>query len=147
MGELSQASLCSYTPAALPSPDTVACGAYEGNALYCVQDNSLSWDNTLLDGDSGRYGIATALILAHEWGHRNQAVQGTITLQGNHAYNIQLELGADCQAGVFSAAEESRYNISPKVLGQAFSLFCSLGDAAGTPWFDPSAHGTCTPSA
>ena len=122
-----------------------------GNAMYCSLDDQLASDTRLvasLDDEFGKnaYGpIPSAIVLAHEWGHRNQvAMAYPVGTRSKLAYSIQLELNADCQAGMFAAVEELRYGLSAGALGEIFKLFCSLGDPQGTTWFGETTHGTCS---
>jgi predicted metalloprotease len=82
--------------------------------------------------------------LAHEWGHLNQARIGLLPAAPPFRYTIQNELQADCQAGVYVGLEQLlNRGLTDGDALNAFGTFCELEDRAGTPWFDPTAHGSC----
>ena len=79
------------------------------------------------------------MIIAHAWGHRNQASAG---LFNSGRSTFQNEQHADCQAGIFAAVAEARGLLQ---MGDVMEAFASLCAASGTSgWFDPSSHGTCS---
>jgi predicted metalloprotease len=109
-----------------------------GNAFYCPNDNSIGWDFNCMTDEARAFGeFAPVVILAHEWGHRNQAVLGF------QASSIAIELNADCQAGIFAAVQESLGMLQMGDVCAAFQTFCAAGDPDDTPWFAPNAHGVC----
>jgi len=129
--------ICSYSPY-----DALAggCGPLApGNAFYCAVDNTVSWDYEFLNGQYYMFGdFARVTIIAHEWGHRNQAALG---LFGGNRTTFQNEQHADCQAGIFAAVAEARGFVD---MGDPMEAFASLCSAAGlSGWFDPTSHGTC----
>lgn len=131
-------TICAYQPFAGAGN---ACGALPpNNAVYCGGDNSISWDVQFMDAQFAQFGdFAPVVVVAHEWGHRNDAANG---LLGNPSIpQVYKELHADCQAGIFAAFEESRGLLSMGDAEEAFRSLCSLGGASG--WFDPSGHGSC----
>ena len=49
----------------------------ENNAFYCSIDDSVAYDVSFLRGIESKYGkFAAATVMAHEWGHLNQARLG-----------------------------------------------------------------------
>ena len=118
-----------------------ACGPLSpNNAFYCGGDDSVSYDvpfmNQLL---AGRGTFVPVVVLAHEWGHLNQARTG---LNLPPRLVLQNELHADCQAGIFTAVEELEGHLEIGDAQAAFEAFCAFGDPA-TPWFNPNGHGSC----
>jgi hypothetical protein len=110
------------------------------NAFYCVPDDDISFDSDFV---SRRYdALGDALVyylIGHEYAH---AVQARLNIK--HQYTIDQELQADCFAGAYLGDQ-----IRAKVLviedGDISELLAglrSVGDPAGTPWFDPRAHGS-----
>lgn len=65
-----------------------------GNALYCVAEDYLAWDEDLMDAGYGQIGDGWVyVVIAHEWAH---AVQARL---GRAGATTQTELQADCLAG------------------------------------------------
>jgi len=129
--------ICSYLPG---EEREGGCGpALEGNAFYCPADNTIGWDEVFMSEQYEQFGsFAYVMILAHEWGHRNQEYVG---LFDDRRTAFQNEQHADCQAGVFTAVEESRGMLEMGDVMTAFNSLCALGGTSG--WFDPTSHGTC----
>ena len=132
------AVLCSYDGQAAPIGP---CGPLvANNALYCTADDSIAWDVNFMNAQVFQHGdFAAVAIVAHEWGHRNQALVGLLTGVSNKA----LELHADCQAGVYAAVAEARGLLDMGDPCEAFASLCAQGDPVATPWFQVGAHGTC----
>ena len=77
------------------------------------------------------------IFLAHEYGH---VVQNGLNLE-----NPYKELQADCLAGYYMGYENCQGNVSESDVMATYSHFCDIGNVAmNTPWWDTSAHGTCT---
>jgi hypothetical protein len=133
------ATMCVYDGGAGGSG---ACGPYSPqNAFYCGADDSFGYDANLwnkLVQQSGDF--AAVIVLAHEWGHLNQARLGIFNL---NLPTISTELHADCQAGIFAAYVQQVGYLDKGDLCEAFTTFCGLADPVGMPWFQPGAHGTC----
>lgn len=129
--------ICSYDGSVQISS---ACGPLATNgAFQCPLDDSIAWDVDFMNSQAAMHGdFAPVTIAAHEWGHRNQAFLGLGPV------NKSLELHADCQAGMFAAVAEHRGLLDMGDVYEAFSSLCMAGDAMGSPWFTPGAHGTCT---
>jgi predicted metalloprotease len=84
--------------------------------------------------------FAFAYVVAHEWGHHLQNVLGI--LHKSHLKSIQIELQADCLAGVWSYSTWARDLLEPGDIPKAVRLARLAGDTPGTPKNDPTAHGT-----
>jgi predicted metalloprotease len=84
--------------------------------------------------------FAIAYLVAHEWGHHLQDVLGI--LRNSHLKSIQIELQADCLAGVWSHSTWARGLLQPGDIPEAIKLAHLAGDAPGTPKNDPQAHGS-----
>jgi predicted metalloprotease len=111
------------------------------NAIYCPMDDSIQWDGNFLYGLYKEFGdFAPALVLAHEWGH---AVQQRLGLLSTASYTIERELQADCLAGAWTRyAEVVQKILEPGDIDEGIRTLFEVRDKVGTPWFDPSAHGT-----
>jgi len=96
-----------------------ACGAGQAamGPFYCPNDQRIYIDPTFFSELSGRFGasgdFAQAYVIAHEVGHHVQNLEGTLDqahsaqarasqTEGN-AIQVQVELQADCYAGVWAA--------------------------------------------
>lgn len=82
--------------------------------------------------------VPADMVMAHEFGH---SVQGWLGLP---ALGKQKELQADCLAGFYLGSRVRRGLATTADLSAAFFTACSYGDPYLAPWFDLSAHGTCT---
>ena len=97
-----------------------ACGAGQAamGPFYCPNDQRIYIDPTFFDELSRRFGapgdFAAAYVIAHEVGHHVQNLEGTLDkaqaaqaqtskTEGN-AIQVQVELQADCYAGVWAAS-------------------------------------------
>jgi hypothetical protein len=112
------------------------------NAFYCEADRSILFDEDWLRDFEARAGkAAPAAILAHEWGHH---VQGLLGIAG---YSLQIELQADCFAGIYLANTEE---VEPDVVGSDVDLramlqtFFDLGNShySASKWFQAKEHGS-----
>lgn len=131
--------------------DTVqsACGPASTGfwGFYCPLDEKMYLDEKLLDDlrDQGAY-FAAAFVIAHEWAHHVQSGIGfnrtSQPTQWNDVYSIDLELMADCMAGVWARDAEGRGVIEPGDIQQAASFAIQmLGDPKYIGEYDEQAHG------
>jgi predicted metalloprotease len=149
----------SYTDYTYQSPgvvivaegDTVqsACGPASTGfwGFYCPLDQTMYLDEKLLDDlkDQGYY-FAAAFVIAHEWAHHVQSGIGltrtSSPTEWNQVYSIELELMADCMAGVWARDAEGRGVIEPGDIEQAATFAIQmLGDPKYIGEYDEQAHG------
>jgi uncharacterized protein len=126
------------------APGDTGCGyiAKDVGPFYCFDDKTIyltpnSWDL------AGRDQFLLAVIVAHEWGHHienlvDQNFPGTIT----DVSSLNLELGADCLAGVWAVQEFNAGRADLSDLRRAFAKFMDYGDRVGYPLTAEDAHGT-----
>ncbi len=104
-----------------------ACGVGQAamGPFYCPGDRKIYLDLTFFDRLSGPLGaegdFAPAYVIAHEVGHHVQNLLGVLTQaqrmkQGltrsdRNAVQVQVELMADCLAGVWAARADQRFDI------------------------------------
>jgi uncharacterized protein len=105
------------------------------NAFYCIPEDYVAWDASLMArgfqfGDAWPY-----LVIAHEWGH-------AITNRLDASLRSQAyELQADCLAGatLYGAAADGTLIFEA---GDQNELVTSLSSLGGdTPWTNPQDHG------
>jgi predicted metalloprotease len=137
-----------------PSDPPPACGSpgladYQqvaGNAFYCPANDSVSWDHVALTpkllADFGP--LTLAIVIAHELGHRTQALHGI--LDGRFATFV-TEQQADCFAGAWTSHVKtegsSHFQVDGAALDSALAGFLTFRDPIGTsPQTDPNAHGS-----
>jgi len=120
-----------------------ACG--EGQAqtgpFYCPLDSLVYFDldflNQLQTQFQAEGDLAAQYIVAHEYGHHVQNVQGISAkvrdLQQQNpananAYSVRLELQADCLAGVWAHDADKRGLINPGEIDEALDAAAAVGD-------------------
>ena len=110
------------------------------NAAYCRPDDDIGfdvrWTANVYDGLGDAF---VYYLVGHEYGHAIQARLGT-----QFAHTIEYELQADCYAGAY-LGDQIRAKVLRLQDGDIEELRAGLravADPAGTPWFNPAAHGT-----
>jgi uncharacterized protein len=102
---------------------------------YCPADQTIYLDETFFDELTGRYGakggdVAEAYVMAHEVGHHVQKIRGTFARndQSDNQTSVNIELQADCFAGVWAGTIKSEGIISDTEINQAIDAAETVGD-------------------
>jgi hypothetical protein len=134
---------CGYQPDPTTGAVTAtsACGPLaRSNAAYCPLDDTITFDVTFLDYLSQTFHsrFTPVAVLAHEWGHLNQARLGLLQRGRPQILN---ELSADCQGGIYTGYARTIGIIQQSDVVSEFAAACAASD--NLPWFAPGAHGDC----
>ena len=129
-----------------------ACGRAEDafGAFYCTRDGAIYLEDDFSVFLYDRGDFALALVVAHEWAHHVQAQNGGFLDTGTGEetgdptlYTIEIELQADCLAGVWAQDAEVRGWLEPGDIDEAVSLSIEVGgDRPNTSIYDRYAHGS-----
>jgi len=136
----------------IPSlPTTTGCGRMTeedyAEVFYCMLDQEIYYlpdFAAVMERQFGDY--AWPHIVSHEWGHNIQFILGIDSSQNpeldDGLYDIELELQADCLAGVYAQEAVARDWLTETDLNDAYQISLFSADSPGTPFDDPLAHGT-----
>ncbi|MBU6359011.1 MAG: neutral zinc metallopeptidase [Chloroflexi bacterium] len=116
------------------------CGlASLNNAFYCQLTHGIYYDTNLLATQFDRVGdFASAIVIAHEWGH---AMQGLRDIFRHSGYTIETELQADCFAGAYAHDANMHRWLEPCDIEEAAELLYKIGDPSNLPWCVHRTHG------
>ena len=119
-----------------------ACGAAQSamGPFYCPADGKVYLDQSFFDELSRRFGapgdFAAAYVIAHEIGHHvqnllgvsgeAQAAQQRSSKTRANAISVQVELQADCLAGVW--AKDNAGRLEPGDVDEAMRAAAAIGD-------------------
>ena len=114
---------------------------------YCTRDDTIYYSpqfRSIVIDATGTYGWYN--IVAHEWGHHIQDLLGIDAsrnpeLDGGY-YVIEMELMADCLAGVYAQDATARGTIGEDEVDDAEAITEASGDFPDTTFDDDAAHGT-----
>ena len=112
------------------------CGAAvsQSGPHYCPADSTIYLDETFFEQLKNQFGASTgeaaqAYVISHEVGHHVQAQLGALTgARPSNEESIQLELQADCYAGVWAYTVKNQGGFTEADLEQALSAAAAVGD-------------------
>ncbi len=113
------------------------CGAAttEVGPHFCPADETIYLDETFFDELKNRFGadtgeVSQAYVIAHEVGHNVQNQLGAFGSGGSldSSQAIELELQADCYAGIWAFAEAKNGVFEGNEIDQALSAAAAVGD-------------------
>ncbi len=112
------------------------CGTAESAAgpFYCPNDQKVYIDLSFYDELKKRFGasgdFAQAYVIAHEVGHHIQNLLGLMQQRagGGNAASVQIELQADCLAGVWGHSTAQRNILDPGDVEDAMNAAAAIGD-------------------
>jgi uncharacterized protein len=129
------------------APEMTGCGYIDTNPgpFYCPADQTIYLDTetaTYLSDEE----FVLGLFIAHEWGHHLEMLAGyqksVFPMGVGEVFSLQLELAADCLAGVWAAGEFAAGRASKLQILHALDIMILIGDEAGSPLTAIDAHGT-----
>jgi len=120
--------------------------------FYCPRDQRVYLDLSFYSDMTGQLGakggdFAWAYVIAHEMGHHVQEQLG-LPRPRNNAASVQLELQADCYAGVWAHHVDTSGDLQQGDVAEALDAASSVGDdrlqkrATGSINPDSFTHGT-----
>lgn len=101
---------------------------------YCSLDRTIYLDETFFQELQIRFGarggdVAEAYVIAHEVGHHAQNELGIMRRTGNsNEDSIQVELQADCFAGLWGNSIKDLQVLTPGEIGEAMDAAAAVGD-------------------
>lgn len=135
-----------YTPPKLVLFRTAtqsACGGARSDVgpHYCPLDSTIYLDETFFDELTKRFGakggdVAQAYVIAHEAGHHAQHELGivdesgqiTVSTEDSQQQSIDLELQADCFAGLWAYSIKDKGVFEPNEISEALDAAAAVGD-------------------
>jgi predicted metalloprotease len=120
-----------------------ACGvkaSLRTGPFYCTTDEAIYFPIIFFQKVPEKFGdAATAVVVAHENAHRVQDLIGLFDTPG--IISAQLELQADCLAGVWAKTVYSRGLLEEGDIGEILGVTDLAGDPENFPINAPGAHG------
>lgn len=100
---------------------------------YCPLDRTIYLDETFFDELTNRFGakggdVAEAYVIAHEVGHHAQNELGIMEQAQNSESSVQLELQADCFAGMWANSIRDQGVFLPGEIEEAMDAAAAVGD-------------------
>ena len=114
-------------------------GSAQVGPFYCGSDRRVYIDLSFFRALERRFGapgdFAQAYVIAHEVGHHVQNLQGAMSerqqvrgREGERAASIQLELQADCYAGIWAHSTKQRQLLEAGDIEEGLHAAAAVGD-------------------
>ena len=127
-----------YTPPKLVlfrgGTDSACGGAFaESGPHYCPEDETIYLDETFFDELQQKFGanggdVAEAYVIAHEVGHHVQKKLNILENSSTEQNSIDIELQADCFAGLWAYSIKDRGVFLPGEIYEALDAAAAVGD-------------------
>jgi predicted metalloprotease len=129
---------------------STACGPATAGIVgpfYCTLDSGLYLDLDFIQQVRDAAGeFPVGYVVAHEVGHRVQELRGISKIVSyilfGQTFSRDIELQADCLAGVWAHSAADRSLATPGDVTRAVIVAWALGDSAGTSGRSANAHGS-----
>jgi uncharacterized protein len=100
---------------------------------YCPNDQTIYLDETFFEELTTRYGaqggdVAEAYVISHEVGHHVQNLLGMLDVQDSNEASIEIELTADCMAGLWAHSIKDKDVLLPGEIQEAMDAAAAVGD-------------------
>lgn len=100
---------------------------------YCPTDKTIYLDETFFEDLTSRFGakggdVAEAYVIGHEVGHHVQNLLGTLNGNTSNQESVQLELQADCFAGLWAYTLRDEGVFEPGEITEAMDAAAAVGD-------------------
>jgi predicted metalloprotease len=111
-----------------------ACGFGQAASgpFYCAGDEKVYVDLGFFEELKTRFGapgdFAQAYVLAHELGHHVQDLRGTLGMARDNQQSVQIELQADCLAGVWGYHASRQNLLEPGDIEEGMGAAAAVGD-------------------
>ena len=134
----------------LDLPIQTGCGRMSeedyAEAFYCRLDEEIYFESNFRDIIKRQFGdYAWSFAISHEWGHHIQSIEGVEVSDNPEIddgyYQIEIELQADCMAGVFAQESVARDWATIADLNDAYQVALFIGDRPDTQFDARTAHG------
>ena len=132
---------CAPSSSMIPVRSASPCGQASPRTgpFFCTLNDGIYLPVAFFDRVAQPFGdAATAIVIAHENGHH---VQDLLGLFDQPLTSAQIELQADCLAGVWAKTVFDRGLLEEGDIGEILGLVELSGDAPGTPVTAQGAHG------
>lgn len=100
---------------------------------YCPLDQTIYLDETFFEELTTRFGarggdVAEAYVISHEVGHHVQNLLGFLNSRTDNDASIQIELNADCMAGLWAHSIKDQEVFLPGEIQEAMDAAAAVGD-------------------
>jgi hypothetical protein len=109
-------------------------GQPEAGPFYCPGDHKIYIDFAFYEQLEKQLGFqgdfAMAYVIAHEYGHHIQNLEGAMNSRGGNAQSVKIELQADCYAGAWASEAKAEGRLDAGDFDEAITAANAVGDDA-----------------